>query len=315
MTKKSGFIALMGILLVLGACKNASFKKTPGGMPYKVYSKGDGPKIDTNDIIKIHYSRTYNDSLMFSSFGELPIYYQVTDFKSPYDITEIFFELKEGDSVITVQSVDTFIARDPRSVPPNWKKGDRLETVMKVLKVFKTRELAMADEESEKKAFLETEIKEVTEYLSKNNINATRTKSGAFVEIIEPGTGQEVDSGNYVMILYKGQTLKGTIFDTNMDSSFGHPGAFPFIAGAGMQPGGSIVGFDEGIQMLRKGSRARIYVPSLLGYGGQPPPGTTLIQPFEHLIFEVQIEEVYDEPPATSVMPQLDPHGSHGSEK
>lgn len=282
--------------LILGACNQVSYKKTKGGLPYKIFSTGNGVKVDTNNFVKLHYTSKLNDSVMVTTFGKLPIYFQVTGGQMPYDISEIFFQFRKGDSIVAVQEIDTFMKRNPGQLPPQFKKGDKLYTHIKVLDVFKTQAESAADEEKSKKEYLAVEIKEVENYLAKNNIKATKTRSGAFVEIIEPGTGPEIDSGNYVMAFYKGTSFSGKVFDTNMDSSFGHYGATSFIPGTVGRPGASIPGFDEGLQMLRGGSKARIYIPSLLAYG--PNSGSPDIKPFEHLIFDIVIDSVAAKPPA-----------------
>ena len=52
--------------------------------------------------------------------------------------------LKQGDSLYTVQMMDTFIARSPQMVPPQFKKGDKIETGIRVLDVFKNAEIGEA---------------------------------------------------------------------------------------------------------------------------------------------------------------------------
>lgn len=301
MKTKISLIILAAIGISLVACNKVSYKKTKGGMPYKIYSSGDTTRVDTNNFIKLHYTQKLNDSTMVTTFGKLPIYFQVTGVQQPYDLSELFFDLKKGDSVIAVQLVDTFMKRTPGGMPPNFKKGDKINTIVKILEVFRSQEAAMADEAITKQTLLDAEIKEVSDYLAKKNITATRTKSGAFVEIVQKGNGPKIDSGNYVMVKYKGTSFSGVVFDSNMDSSFGRYGAVGFIPGSGNKPGGSILGFDEGLLQLSGGDKARFYLPSLLGYGANS--GTPDIKPFEHLIFDIEIGSVSPAPPAAMMKP------------
>ncbi len=302
MKTKISLVILAALGMSLVACNKVSYKKTKGGMPYKIFSNGDTTRVDTNNFIKLHYTQKLNDSTMISTFGKLPIYFQVTGVQQPYDLSELFFELKKGDIVVAVQSVDTFMKRTPGGMPPNFKKGDNIHTIVKILEVFRSPEAAMADEEMGKKALLDAEIKEVSDYLAKKNITTIRTKSGSFVEMVQKGNGPNIDSGNYVMVNYKGTSFSGKVFDSNMDSAFGHYGTVGFVPGNGNKPGGSIIGFDEGLLQLSGGDKARLYVPSLLAYGANS--GSPNIKPFEHLIFDIEIVSVSPAPPAAAMKPQ-----------
>ncbi|MFN2439822.1 MAG: hypothetical protein ABR503_11535, partial [Chitinophagaceae bacterium] len=102
------------------------------------------------------------------------------------------------------------------------KNGDKVTTSIKILKVFETPQEATNDEEAGRNAFLEKEQAVVKDYVSKKNINAHPVGKGTYAEIIEPGTGADVDLGKYVTVKYRGQTFAGKVFDTNMDTTFGH---------------------------------------------------------------------------------------------
>ncbi len=70
--------------------------------------------------------------------------------------------------------------------------------------------------------------------------------------------------------------------------------------------GQMIRGFDEGVRLLKEGGKGRIYIPSTLAYGAQPPSPD--IKPFEHLVFDVEVVSVKDQAPTQPSMPQgVDP--------
>lgn len=297
-------VAAAGILLA--SCGQVSYKKTKGGMPYKLFASAKGTAVDTANFMRVQITQKVNDSVLLSTYANLPFYLQAGNQSHPYDVSELWLTLKEGDSLVTVQALDTFINRNPRGVPPQFKKGDLLHSTFKIEKVFATEEAYRDDEKKTREDYTQKEVKEIGDYLAKKNIKATKTKSGAFVEIIQPGTGPLIDSGKLAMSLYKGISFSGKVFDTNIDSAFGHPGAIPFTIGIAGQPGGLTAGFDESMQMLQKGSKARFYIPSMLAYGAQPPSPD--IKPFEHLIFEVEVLDVMQgkEAPALPGRPKLD---------
>jgi FKBP-type peptidyl-prolyl cis-trans isomerase len=301
-------IRLIGILVltaaVITSCNKVSYRKTAGGMPYQLYTGSGSQKIFPGNIVKCNVTYKIKDSVYFSSFGKLPVYMPVNQIAQPYDISEIWIKLKVGDSVIATQMMDTFIKRNPQGIPPEFKKGDRIVTVVKVLDVFTSDSAQIADEQKERLKFLANEVSFLEKYLEGKNIKAEKTTSGVFVQITKPGTGNLIDSGKYVSVNYTGTLLSGQKFDSNVDTAFRHVGPLSFTVNGGQM----IKGFDEAVQMMRPGSSARVYVPSLLGYGGTPNP-QSIIKPFDHLVFNIDIVDVKDsapvEKPLRTQVPQI----------
>ena len=256
---------------VVAGCTDAKYLKTPGGMPYKVYKGKDTQRIATGNFIKVHLTEKINDSVYFTTNGALPLYIPVLEQTNPYDISEVWTKIRVGDSIVATRMMDTFIKRNPQNIPPQFKKGDRIITSVKVLGVFTSDSLARADEEKGRKDWAVAEIKTIEKYLADKNISAQKTKSGAFVQTLTPGTGNPVDSGKYVSVNYTGTTFTGKKFDSNTDTAFHHVAPFGFTVGVGEM----IKGFDEAVELMKVGESARIYIPSLLAYG--PQPGSPLL--------------------------------------
>lgn len=130
----------------------------------------------------------------------------------------------------------------------------------------------------------ETDEKLIQEYLKANNVDmsaVTKTNSGLYYQPLEAGTGPKVESGDNVEVKYKGYLLNGTEFDSNYDK----PNPFEFMVGAQQV----IAGWDEGLQLMHEGEKARLYIPSRLGYG-QRPAGS--IPSNSVLIFDVQVVDI-----------------------
>lgn len=300
-TVKFLFLFAVAAFVAAGCKQKASYKKTPGGMPYQVYSGKDTQKVVVGDFIKASYIYKVNDSVLFDSHKSMPVYIPVMAQTQPYDISEVWTSLKRGDSVVATQMLDTFIKRMPESIPPQFKKGDRIRIFVKILEIFKNDSLKTVDQKKTYDAFAANEVMVVEKYVKEKNISAQKTPSGAFVEIKNPGTGNNIDSGKYVTVNYTGTTFSGTKFDSNTDTAFHHTEPLGFVVGAGQM----IKGFDEGVKMMKPGSSGRIYIPSLLAYGERP--GSPLIKPFEHLVFDVQVLDVKDAPPPVKNMPTPPP--------
>lgn len=292
-------IIAAGFAVAAASCNQVDFKKTKTGLPYKHFESKSGKKVEEGKFVKAHVMQKIKDSVIFSTYTGLPAYFQVTNATQPYDISEVFTSLKEGDSVYAVQAMDTFIKKNPAIVQQTpYRNGDKIVTTVKILKVFDNADQYRQDEEKERNAIVAKEETAVKQYLSKNNINAQRTPSGTYVQVLNPGTGEPVAAGKNVSVKYKGQTFGGTVFDSNMDSTFGHTEPMTFTVGVGQM----IRGFDEGVQGLKEGAKARIFIPSMLAYGAQPP--SPQIKPYEHLIFDVEVLDVSAAQAPQPMMPQ-----------
>lgn len=298
MNRTSKLLLLFCCLAILAGCNKVTYKKTAGGMPYQVFPSNSGQRVYAGSWIKLGFTQEIKDSVYFSTAGHPPLYLPVTTETRPYELSELWTSLYKGDSVVVTQMMDTFINRDPRNVRPEFKKGDRIVTYIKVLDILPNDSAYRIDNEKVQKEYLQQEIAYIEKYLADKKISAVKTPSGAFVEIINPGTGNPVDSGNYVTVNYTGTTFSGKKFDSNTDTSFHHAEPYPFVAGAGQM----IKGFDEAVLLLKKGAVAKVYVPSILGYGGNTRQGS-VIKPYDMLIFDLEIVDVKDKAPAPTGPP------------
>lgn len=305
--KIRNFLLVFVIGGMITSCGKTTYKKTPGGMPYKVISGNDTTKIHQGDIIKLHFTRTIKDSVDFTTSGGMPVYVPVSA-PNLYDISEIWTKLMKGDSIVATQMMDTFIKKNPEHpsfVSGQYKKGDKITISVRILDVFTSDSAAKADEALMISAWEKIEKENVANYIKENKINAEKTPSGVYVEILTPGTGNLIDSGNYISVNYNGTTFSGTKFDSNTDSAFQHVEPLSFSVGT-VGPGGMITGFDHGVRLLRKGAKARLYIPSLMGYGPQPDPRSG-IKPYENLIFEIEVLDVLPKAPARPTTKNVNP--------
>ncbi|TCP22586.1 cyclophilin family peptidyl-prolyl cis-trans isomerase [Tenacibaculum skagerrakense] len=108
------------------------------------------------------------------------------------------------------------------------------------------------------------------------------TPSGLRYKIIQKGEGKKATKGAMVSVHYKGQLLDGTVFD----SSYKRKQPIDFAIGVGQV----IAGWDEGIQLLQVGDKARLVIPSNLAYGERGAGG--VIPPNATLIFDVELMNV-----------------------
>lgn len=108
------------------------------------------------------------------------------------------------------------------------------------------------------------------------------TESGLRYKIVQEGNGKLAVKGASVSVHYKGQLLDGTVFD----SSYKRKQPIDFNLGVGQV----IKGWDEGIQLLKVGDKARFVIPSNLAYGSAGAGG--VIPADATLIFDVELVAV-----------------------
>jgi FKBP-type peptidyl-prolyl cis-trans isomerase len=106
------------------------------------------------------------------------------------------------------------------------------------------------------------------------------TASGLQYKITKEGDGKSPKATDTVLVHYKGTLLDGKEFDSSYKRN--EPIEFPL--------NGVIPGWTEGLQLLKEGGKATLYIPSKLAYGSRGAGG--VIGPDETLIFEVELLKV-----------------------
>ncbi|MDH3322576.1 MAG: peptidylprolyl isomerase [Flavobacteriaceae bacterium] len=124
--------------------------------------------------------------------------------------------------------------------------------------------------------------KQMDAELDKIAAGFNKTDSGLRYQIIQKGDGKKAEKGNNISVHYKGQLADGTVFD----SSYQRKQPIDFTVGIGQV----IQGWDEGLQLLQVGDKARLVIPSELAYGSQGAGG--VIPPHATLIFDVELMDV-----------------------
>lgn len=144
-----------------------------------------------------------------------------------------------------------------------------------MMKMNEERQKDMAKEAGENlkksQAFLEE---------NKKKDGVKETKSGLQYKILEEGKGANPKESDTVVVNYKGVEV---ITNGEFDSSYkrNRPEEFPLK--------GVIPGWTEGLQLLKKGGKAQLYIPPNLAYGDHPRPG---IPANAALVFDVELVDV-----------------------
>ncbi len=111
----------------------------------------------------------------------------------------------------------------------------------------------------------------------KNNKKVVELPDGLQYEVMKEGTGLMPTANDTVKVNYHGTLIDGTVFDSSVER--GEPVEFPV--------GAVIKGWTEALQLMKVGSKYKLYIPSDLAYGDRP--AGPKIGPNSTLIFEVEL--------------------------
>ena len=187
-----------------------------------------------------------------------------------------------GDSGVFRFAADSLFPGRP--VPPELKRAGNV-LVVRVVGVRLVNEATaraemqrlqtqmMAEQAAKTKAHSAQQLAKddaaIQAYLQKNKLTAKarKTPGGTWYVVTLRGQGLPPKKGQTVSVKYRGTVLAT---GQEFDSSAKHGGTpFDFVLGQGQV----IPGWDQGIAVLPKGSKAMLLIPSTLAYGerGSPP--------------------------------------------
>jgi FKBP-type peptidyl-prolyl cis-trans isomerase len=307
MKKVNSFILSAGLLLIASvgmvACKKT--QTTSDGIEYTYIKEGD-KKPNNGEFVVYHFTaKNGNDSTFISSYDQpTPAYLQYNDsIEQKSGIDEIFLNLKSGDSIVINSTAAKVFGAE--GLPPFLTNDEEVTISIGVVDVLEEQvfqdyfnDLADAHQQKQSEEAvvqLQEDVKIIEDYIAENNLDATKTESGLFYVIEEEGSGPEVDQGDTVSVNYTGYVLNGTVFDTSLESVARENDTFtegrpyePIEVQVGM--GRVIPGWDEGLQYLKEGSKAKLIIPSTLAYG--PQQASEVIKANSVLIFDLEVTDV-----------------------
>jgi FKBP-type peptidyl-prolyl cis-trans isomerase len=298
---------LLGAGIILASIAVSSCKKTQttsDGIEYTYVSEGKEATKDGDYVLYNFVAKTGNDSVFISSYDQpIPPYLQHQDSADAQSgIDEIFLNLKKGDSIRVMSKANKIFGAN---IPPFLDSAENITIEIGVVNVIEQEvfqdyynDLMAAQQkkqEEDAKKQLEEDIQTIEKYISENNLTATKTESGLFYVIEKEGTGDQVEQGNTISVDYTGYVMDGTVFDTSVESRAKDSNTF--TEGRDYEPisfavgqGRVIPGWDEGLLYLKKGSVAKLLIPSPLAYG--PSQRSEVIKPNSILIFDVEVTDV-----------------------
>jgi peptidylprolyl isomerase len=255
-------VVCLALLLFAGCAKKVVTTKS--GLRYSVDTVGNGVVAKEGDFVSLHYKLwiVKDSSKMFKNWsldstqkanliGDTRMSNQPAKFVLGAGVLlgseEAIVGMKKGETrTIIVPSNLAFGERGYGPVPPNSK-----------LKFVVTL--------SDAKAQLNM--------WKLDSANIQTTPSGLKYIIIQKGNGPYPDSGKTVIVNYSGFLTNGKRFDSSVEREE------PFLFTVGMHQ--VIPGWEEGILLMNKGTKARLIIPPSLAFNnkkvGQIPANSDLI--------------------------------------
>jgi FKBP-type peptidyl-prolyl cis-trans isomerase len=287
-----------------GDSRFPGYDKTESGIFYKIHKAGDESKpVNEGDVIFItQVIHTDKDSLLSDSrqmdprMGPFAI--EVEKSKYSGDMFEAYKMMHAGDSItVCISAADMFAKGypEPQKLPDfldstsYLKFSIRIDSVYdkkKVEEIKKQRAEMMKQQEAMReemmKYYASKEDSLFKSALKKFKINGKPTTSGLYVNEIKKGSGPKIKAGDVVLVNYTGKMENGEIFD----SSEGRPEPLTVVVASQKEGERVIDAWTETLEMMQVGSKVKILVPSMIGYG---PMGNPPIPPYAPLYFEMEV--------------------------
>ncbi|HYG16280.1 MAG TPA: FKBP-type peptidyl-prolyl cis-trans isomerase [Bacteroidia bacterium] len=272
MLKKGSWIILLviGLLIQLPLFSQSDTVFTADSILIVYEEHGEGPKaIDRRYITSHHTIKTSEGRKLRDTYktGQ-PLIISLEDTVDKMGWVNLLKMLRVGDEVK--------IVIPPRVTYKNWKAFMPTKPFREFPLIIKMLVLSAEDEvppEAEV-VFDEAFNKKIPEAFDVTGKDTVKLKSGLqYIVVHDNPVGEQAYANRKVKVHYTGYFTDGTIFGCSYLSD--EPYEFTLMTGT------VILGWDEGIRLMKTGDKYRLIVPPHLAYGksgeGDIPPNSTII--------------------------------------
>jgi len=307
MKNQKSLLAIL-VLMVGASFMSSCQKKTKvtekDGIEYTYIKEGTESAPNGSFLLYNLEITTATDSVIYSTAEQpFPGYLMANDSLPPTNgMDEIFLTLRKGDSIQFESTAKVIFGEN---FPPFMKEADIVKVKLGAFEIMDQAAIeaffnSTMEAEDKKRAeravgMVAEEGKTIEAYIQEKGLTASKTESGLYYVIEQEGTGEATTPGTTMYVNYAGYLLDGTLFDTSMadvakannifDAARPYE-ALPVNVGMGQV----IPGWDEGLMLLKKGSKGKFIIPSPLGYGENG--AGAMIPPNSILVFDVEVTDV-----------------------
>lgn len=271
------------------------FTHAPKGVLVKNVTKNAGDKIKLNDVITFDVTqKTEKDSILFSTYAMgHTAKVQVQPSQNAGDLMDVFPLLASKDSAYIKVPTDSIFVGHENQRPPFLPKGSYIIYNLKIRRVQSLND-AMAERNKTLDSMRNAESVAAAKYVADNKLAVKTTPSGLKYVITKPSLKPKPRLGDTVLVNYTGYTLDGKVFDSSIaaeaqKAGLNQPGRNYEPLSFDIGTKNIIQGWNDGFLLLNEGSKAKLIIPSSLGYGDQ---GNGDIPPFATLVFDVELVKI-----------------------
>jgi len=266
-------------VLLISSCKNDGWEKHESGLRYKIISDNpEGRMAELDDLLVLDVKYYDQDYKLIDQND----YYRTQHRKPAYkggSFEDALSFIHVGDSIEFILDAQSYYEKTrKRLMPEGFSPGDKLYVHIKFTNIIAEEQF-----ENEKLAIYHADEKEemrlLDSYLERAAIKVEPKESGVYVVESEAGTGKEAKVGDIITIEFSGTRLDGRMFESTYQNGK------PFSFRLGTQD--VIQGFNEAFIGMKQGTKARLIIPSSLGYGKNGYKD--IILPYSTLLYYVEL--------------------------
>ena len=154
--------------------------------------------------------------------------------------------------------------------------------------IFKVKLKSIVNTATEKTQLAGDTVK-INTYLTAQTITTQRDTSGLRYEITQVGTGALPGWYNKVNIKYTGYLIDGNVKGAKFYTGSNEPGSTNDSRVVNY-----IRGFQIGLQKMKKGGKATLYIPSGMAFGTQSLNGLVPVPANSNVIYEIELVDIID---------------------
>ncbi len=287
--------AAIAVVLISSCSKYPGFKKDESGFYYKFFVQNkDSIKADTNFVLTMNVRYRVNikgkDSIFFNSKKDMNRPFQIGLQKPQFkgDVYTAFAMLHQGDSATFILGAKDFFTKTAQypQVPAGIDSTTKIYFDVKVLKV-ESLEKMKKDAAAKAEKLKGEEAGKLEQFLKANSITTAPLASGIYFVESKAGSGKLIQKGEMVKMEFAVSTSDGKKVFSTADRK--QPITFEYGKPFDTK------GFDEAIGMMKKGSKVRVIVPSIMAFGEKgrkDMSGNDIVPPFSTIVYDVEILDI-----------------------